>query len=95
MKAADLGDGQSAVDRGRDLGLRATREGEGEEAALEFCFGLCGQACHGCADIGQNDRLAEERDRLGRSRAGFGHHDRLGLGRSRRGRRLYRSGCGG
>lgn len=95
MEAADLGDGKSAVDRGGDLGLRAPREGEGEEAALEFCFGLGGQTGHGCADIGQNDRLAEEGNRLGRSRTGFGHDDRLGLGRSRRGLRFYRSGCDG
>lgn len=75
--------------------MGAAGESEREEAALEFGFGLRGQACHGGADIGQNNRLAEERDRLGLSGAGSGHDDRLGLGGSRRRRGLRGGRRGG
>ena len=94
LNAADLGHGEGAVHCGGHLGLGAAGKSEGEEAALEFGFGLRGQASHGGADIGQNNRLAEERDGLGLSGAGSGHNDRPGLGGSRR-RSCLRCGRGG
>ena len=95
LNAADLGYGEGAVHCRGHLGLGAAGESEGEEAALEFGFGLRGQAGHGGADIGQNNRLAEERDRLGLSGTGSGHDDRPGLGGSRRWSCLRCGGRGG
>lgn len=59
-EAGDFGDGEGFVDRGGDFALVAAREGEGEQAALEFGFGLGGESGEGCADVGQHDGLAEE-----------------------------------
>ena len=95
LNAADLGHGEGAVHCRGHLGLGAAGESEGEEAALEFGFGLRGQAGHGGADIGQNNRLAEERDRLGLSGTGSGHDDRPGLGGRRRWSCLRCGGRGG
>ena len=95
LDAAHLGHGEGAVHCGGHLGLCAAGESEGEEAALEFGFGLRGQAGYGGADVGQNNCLAEERDRLGLSGAGSGYNDRPGLGGSRRRCGLRCGGRGG
>lgn len=64
-EAGDFGDGKSLVDGGGGFALRAGREGEGEEAALEFGFGLRGETGDGSTDVGQHDGLAEKGNGLG------------------------------
>ena len=95
MNTAYFGHGEGAVDRGGHLRLGAAGEGEGEEAALEFGFGLRGQTRHGGADIGQDDCLAEERDRLGLGGADSGYNNRRRRGGSTRRRRLRGGRRGG
>ena len=92
-EAGDFGDGEGAVDGGGDLGLRAAGEGESEEAALEFGFGLRGESGHCSAHIGEDDGLAEERHGCGggaaRDEEGVAFVDHVGPdggGDSRRGR---------
>ena len=91
-EAGDFGDGEGAVDGGGDFGLRAAGEGEGEQAALEFGFGLRGESGHRSAHIGEDDGLAEERHGCGggaaRDEEGVAFVDHVGPdgdGDSRRG----------
>lgn len=92
-EAGDFGDGEGAVDRGGHFGLRAAGEGEGEETALEFGFGLRGESGHRSAHIGEDDGLAEERHGCGggaaRDEEGVAFVDHVGpdgSGSTRRGR---------
>ena len=69
-EAVDFGDFDGAIDGGGDFGLGARGEVEGEEAALEFGFGLGGQSGDSGADTGQHDGLPEKWDGRGGWAAG-------------------------
>lgn len=71
MDAGDFRHAHGAVDRGSDLIGRGLAEFEGEQALAEFGLGRRGQTGYGGADIGQDDSLAEKRNRLRGRSTGF------------------------
>jgi hypothetical protein len=72
LDSRNIWDGHGAIDRCRNLVGIGSAEFEGEQTLTEFCLGRSRQIGHGGPHIGEDNRLAEKRNRLLRSgRSGF------------------------
>ena len=71
LDSGDIRDSHGTVDRCSDLVGIGSAELEGEQALTEFGLGRARQIGHRGAYIGEDDRLAEKRNRLRGGRAGL------------------------